>query len=150
LNEKMRILSDIEANPVGILARKIHDQWQDVAEKIARRFSLGANSVAIVDNATDGINAVLHSLLLTPGDEILTTSMAYGAVAMAARHIADKQGATITQAELRFPDPDPEQCVAAVAQALTPRTKIAILDHITSSQALLMPLADMIAACRAH
>lgn len=149
LNEKKRILSEIEKNPVGVLTH-IRRPWHSVAEKIAGRFSLDANSVAIVDNTTDGINAILRSLPLAAGDEILLTSMTYGAVAIAARHIAGKQGAKVTLAELRFPDPDPEQCVEAVIKALTSRTKIAIIDHITSPTALVMPLAGMIAACRAR
>jgi isopenicillin-N epimerase len=151
LNEKIRLIrSDIEKNPVALLAHKARSQWHAIAEKIAARFSLAANSVAIVDNATDGVNSVLRSLSLEEGDEILLTSMTYGGIAMAARRIAQKQGATITLAELRFPHPDAEQCIEAVTQAITPRTKIAILDHITSSTALVMPLADMIAACRSR
>jgi isopenicillin-N epimerase len=147
LDEKIRILSQIEKNPVSIFQHTIRAQWRCVADRIAQRFSLEPNSVAIVDNATDGINAVLRSLSLKPGDEMLLASMTYGAVAIAARYIAKKHGAAITLAELRFPRPDPEQCVEAVTKALTSRTKIAILDHITSSTALLMPLVAMIAAC---
>jgi len=150
VNEKIRILSAIEENPVGTFAHKITVEWHNIVDEIARRFSLDANSVAIVDNATDGINVVLRSLSLTPGDEILLTSMTYDAIAIAARHIADKHGATIAVAQMRFPDPDPQQCLQAVAKALRPRTRIVILDHITSSTALVMPVADMIAVCRAR
>jgi len=150
LDEKKRILSEIEKNPVEAIQHKIRARWRGIADKIAARFSLDADGVAIVDNATDGINAILRSLSIKAGDEILVTSMTYGAIAIAARHIAGKQGAKVTFADLRFPDPDPGQCIEAVMQALTPRTKVAILDHITSSTALVMPLAAMIAACRAR
>ena len=150
LSEKKRILDEIEKNPMDFLSHKIRPQWHQVAEKIASRLSLKPNSVAIVDNATDGIETVLRSLPLTAVDEILITSMTYGAVAMAAQHIAAKQGAKVTVAELRFPDPEPEQYIAAIAQTITPRTKIAILDHITSATALLMPLKEMIDVCRAR
>jgi isopenicillin-N epimerase len=80
-------------------------------------------------------------------DEILITSMTYGAIAMAARHIAEKQRARTSVAELRFPGPDPQQCIEAVARAITTNTKLAILDHITSATALVMPLKEMIAVC---
>jgi isopenicillin-N epimerase len=150
LDEKKRILDEIEKNPMDFLSHKIRPQWHQAANRIANRFSCQPNSVAIVDNATDGVEAVLHSLSLKPDDEILTTSMTYGAVAMAAQYIAAKQGARVTVAELRFPDPEPEQCLEAIAQTITSRTKIAILDHITSSTALLMPLKEMIDACRAR
>jgi isopenicillin-N epimerase len=150
LDEKKRILDEIEKNPMDFLAHKIRLKWHQVAEKIASRFSCQPNSVAIVDNATDGVEAVLHSLPLKAADEILITSMTYGAVAMAARHIAAKQGAKITVAELLFPDPEPEQCIAAIAQTIRPRTKIAIFDHIASATALVMPLREMIDACQAR
>jgi isopenicillin-N epimerase len=76
--------------------------------------------------------------------------LTYNAISLAARHIAETQGARVNVAMLRFPDPDPQQFIEAVQQALTPRTRLAILDHITSSTALLMPLKEMIDACRAR
>src|SRR5262249_2998020 len=63
-------------------------------------------------------------------------------------HIAEEQGGKIVTAVFRFPHPKPEQCIQAIAQSITPRTKVAILDHITSATALLMPLKKMIAVCR--
>lgn len=150
LEAKQRILAEIEKNPAGVFQHNLRNLWHEMVEKIARRFSLDTDAVAIVDNVTEGIVAVLRALSLEAGDEILLTSMNYGAVAIAARHIAEKQGAKITLAALRFPDPDPQQCIEAVTQALTPRTKIAIVDHITSPTALLMPLTELVTACRAR
>jgi isopenicillin-N epimerase len=147
LDEKRRILVEVERNPVEIFQHNLRARWHAVVEKIAARFSLDADSVAIVDNATDGITAILRSLSLKAGDEILVTSMTYGAIIMAAGHIGGKQGAKVKLADLSFPDPDPAQCIEAVTQALTPRTRIAIFDHITSPTALVMPLGCMIAAC---
>jgi isopenicillin-N epimerase len=74
--------------------------------------------------------------------------MTYGAVQMAARCIAEKQRLGITTAEICFPCPGPERCIEAIARAITPRTKIAILDHITSATALVMPVKEMIAVCQ--
>jgi isopenicillin-N epimerase len=148
LEEKKRIIDEIEKNPVEFFSRKIRTAWHQVAESIAGRFALKAGSLAIVDNATDGIEAVLRAQCLKEGDEILITAMTYGAISLAAQHIATKQGARVTTAGFRFPQPNSEQCIEAIAQAITPRTKIAILDHITSATALLMPLKELIAICR--
>jgi isopenicillin-N epimerase len=148
LDAKQGILAAIEKNPAALFQHNLRALWHDIAKKIAGRFSLDTNAVAIVDNATDGIVAVLRSLSFEVGDEILLTSMNYGSVVIAARHIAEKHGAKVTLAALRFPDPDPKQFIEAVVRALTPRTKIAIFDHITSPTALLMPLMDLISACR--
>jgi isopenicillin-N epimerase len=148
LAEKKRILDEIEKNPVEFCSYRFRTAWHDVAEKIASRFALEPNSLAIVDNATDGVGAVLRALHLGADDEILTTSMTYGAVRIAARHIAEKQGVNTVSTQISFPDPDPGQCIEAIASAITPRTRIAILDHITSATALVMPLKEMIAVCR--
>ena len=148
LAEKKRILDEIERNPAEFLSYRVRPAWHQVGQEIAGRFALKPDSLAIVDNATDGIGAVLRHLPLKAGDEILTTSMNYGAVRMAAQCIAQKQGVKITTAEMCFPSPRPEQCVESVAEAITPSTKIAILDHITSATALVMPLKEMIVVCR--
>jgi isopenicillin-N epimerase len=147
LAEKKRILDEIEKNPAEFLSCKVRPGWHQVTDKIASRFALQPGSLAIVDNATDGVVAVLRARCLSAGDEILTTTMTYGAVQMAARHIAESQRARITTAEISFPCPGPEQCIEAIARAITPRTKLAILDHITSATALVMPLKEMIAVC---
>src|ERR1700751_794097 len=83
LDKKKRILDVIEKNPVDFLVHQFIERWHQVAEIIARRFSLEPMNLAIVDNATDGVEAVLRALPLKTGDEILTTSMSYGAVTMA-------------------------------------------------------------------
>jgi isopenicillin-N epimerase len=150
LNEKRRILYEIEKNPVDFLQFKVSERWQQIADTVAKRFLCDEKSVAIVDNATDGAVAVLRALSLKPNEEILITQLTYNAISLAARHIAEAQGARVNVAMLRFPDPDPQQFIEAVQQALTSRTRLAIFDHITSATALLMPLKEMIDACRAR
>jgi isopenicillin-N epimerase len=66
LNEKRRILYEIEKNPVDFLQFKISERWQQIANTVAKRFLCDENSVAIVDNATDGAVAVLRALSLKP------------------------------------------------------------------------------------
>jgi isopenicillin-N epimerase len=106
LNEKRRILYEIEKNPVDFLQFKISERWQQIANTVAKRFLCDENSVAIVDNATDGAVAVLRALSLKPSEEILITQLTYNAISLAARHIAEAQGARVNVAMLRFPDPN--------------------------------------------
>ncbi|WP_299429505.1 aminotransferase class V-fold PLP-dependent enzyme [uncultured Meiothermus sp.] len=119
------------------------------AEAVARFVGAAGQDLVFVDNATTGVNAVLRSLDLQPGDEILITSLAYGAVVNAAAFTAQARGARLMTLQLPFPVSDSSEYVTALAQALTPRTRLAILDHITSETALILPLAEMAASCRA-
>jgi isopenicillin-N epimerase len=108
-----------------------------------------AEDIAFVDNATAGCNAVLRSIDLREGDEILVHGQAYGAVANTARHVARQAGARVVVAPLALPEPDLAGFAARFAGRLGPRTRLAILDHVTSQSALLLPVAEVAAACRA-
>ncbi len=119
------------------------------AARLAAYIGAAGEDVVFVDNATTGAMAVLGSLTLAPGDEILVTSQTYGAVAKIARHVAARAGAQVAEAALPFPVEDPAEIVGAVTRALSPRTRLAVLDHIASPTAVAMPLAALIAACRA-
>jgi isopenicillin-N epimerase len=106
--------------------------------------------IAFVDNATTGCSAVLRSLALQPGDEVLILSHAYGAVRNAVRFVTERSGARIAEAAVRFPDPTEDDLVASVAEAITPRTRLAVIDHITSGSAIVLPAARIVAACHAR
>ncbi|MCK6451903.1 MAG: aminotransferase class V-fold PLP-dependent enzyme, partial [Alphaproteobacteria bacterium] len=118
------------------------------AARLAGFVGAEARDIAFVDNATTGCNAVLRSLTFAPGDEILMLDHGYGAVRNAARHVAAQAGARLVEAATPFPHPEADAIVAAFAACLTPRTRLAVVDHVTSPSALVLPLEQMIAACR--
>ncbi|HZK76400.1 MAG TPA: aminotransferase class V-fold PLP-dependent enzyme, partial [Candidatus Kapabacteria bacterium] len=106
-----------------------------------------AEDLAFVQNATDGANAVLRSLLPTfkPGDELLTTSQAYRAVRQTMVYVAGLSGATVVDAAVPFPIKDAEEVTRAIARAITPRTAFAVIDHITSPTGVVFPIKQIIA-----
>ncbi|MSP01713.1 MAG: aminotransferase class V-fold PLP-dependent enzyme [Acetobacteraceae bacterium] len=110
---------------------------------------LGANSedIAFVDNATGGCNAVLRSLSLRPDDEVLVLDHGYGAVRNTVRFVTGLMGARMTEAAIPFPNATPEDLAAAVAAGLTSRTRVAVIDHITSASALVLPVDRIAAIC---
>ena len=138
----------IERNPKAFFAYRWPEAYATTVGAVARRFALAPENVAMIENATEGVNAVLRSLILGPGDEILLTSQTYGAVAIAAQEIAARAGAKVTRAALAFPLRGPCDYAEAVARALNPRTRLAILDHIASPTALVTPVAEMAGECR--
>jgi isopenicillin-N epimerase len=142
------ILREIEEAPSPFFAYDYRGKLNSTAACLATRFGVAADSLALVDNVTDGINAVLRSFAFKPGDEILTTSMTYGAIDLAAAHIARQHAATVVRVPIPFPSPRPERCLETLEAALTPRSRLAILDHVTSSTALVLPIAEMARVCR--
>ena len=138
----------LESSPVRFMVEELPVALRAVADRLGTLLGARGDDIALVDNATTGVNTVLASLDLGPGDEVLLVNHAYPAVANAVTHYCRKVGARPVEAVLPFPLSGPEEVTAALRGALTERTKVAVLDHITSGTALVLPIAEMVALCR--
>jgi isopenicillin-N epimerase len=143
----------MEAQPSRFMVEVVPPALRAAAARLAGFLGGDAEGLGFLENATAACNAVLRSLPLAPGDEVLLLSHAYGAVRKTVAHIAAAAGARVIEAALPFPRPVPEAVVAAVAGAIGPRTRLAVLDHITSPSALVLPMRPWLrpaetAACR--
>ena len=154
------LLDEIERHPSRFMIRELMSlgmsappkapRLRATADRVAAFLGASGDGLVFVDNASSGVNAALRSIDFEPGDEILIPDQAYGGVARAAAFIARQRGATIAIVELPFPATDAAAFVDAVERAITPRTRLALLDHVSSETALVMPLAEMAAVCRAR
>ena len=140
----------MEAAPTRFMMRDVPPATRAAAARLAGFLGARPQDTVFVENATVGCNAVLGSFPLAAGDEVLVLSHGYGAVIKAARHVCARAGARVTEAVVPFPRPDPDAVVAGITAAITSRTRLAVLDHITSASGLELPVAAMVAACRAH
>lgn len=138
----------MEAQPSVFMRSILPKALRASAEALAAFLGAEGGDLVFVDNATTGCNAVLRSLSLKADDEILLHGQAYGAVANTARYVAERAGARIIIAPLHFPDDDFAGFAKRFAACIGPRTRIAIIDHITSPSALLLPVAEIASACR--
>jgi isopenicillin-N epimerase len=120
---------------------------REAAADVARFVGARADDLVFIDNTTTGVNAVMRSLLFQPGDDIVVTDHVYGGIIAAVRDAAARAGAAITTVTVPYPVFDPATLVTRVADALTPRTRLAIIDHITSETALRMPVEALVRAC---
>lgn len=140
----------MEAQPSRFMAMELPGALRAAAASLAGFLGADADGLAFVANATEGCNAVLRSFPLAPGDEILMLRHGYGAVRKTAGFVAAAAGARLIEAPLPFPRPEAAQVLASLEAAITPRTRLAVLDHITSPSALVLPIAAMVASCRAR
>lgn len=139
----------MEAQPTRFFARELPSAIREAAAVLARFLGAAAEDVVFVPNATTGCNAVLRSLPLAAGDEILHVSHVYNAVRNTILHTAERAGASVTVAELPFPRPEPAEVLKSIERAITGRTRIVVMDHITSGSALVLPLEDIVKLCHA-
>lgn len=140
----------MEADPDAFFRRDLAGLIRGAAERVAGLLGGRGEDWAFVENATSGLNAIIASLALKPGDEIVCLSQVYGAIGNALRYHAERSGARIVTVSVPVPFVDPAPLLARVAAAIGPRTRLALFDHITSAGAVVLPLAEIAAICRAR
>ncbi len=105
-------------------------------------------SLALVPNATIGVATVLANLRLAPGDEVLTNNHEYPACQNNLRRAAARQGAAVVVAEVPFPCTGPRAVIDALLAKVTPRTRAALISHVTSPSGLIFPVEELAAEFR--
>lgn len=138
----------IERNPVAGCWRDTIKQIRSVAERVAAFVGADPATTGFVSNATSAINAVLAHYPLEPGDEILHLDHGYFAVWQTLQATARRRGVVPIRVPLSLPVRDSAQVVDAFLQEITSRTKLIVLDQITSPTALRMPTAAVVEAAR--
>lgn len=136
----------MESEPVRFLIHELTRRIDEAREPVARFLGAEARDLVFVRNSTSAVNAVLGSLALDRGDELLTTDHVYGACRNALARVAARAGARVVTAHVPFPISDPGEVTAALVAAVTPRTRLALVDHITSPTGLVFPAADVVRA----
>jgi isopenicillin-N epimerase len=140
-----RALQDrLERQPVRFLVDDFEPLWNDARQKLAQFVGADRDDLVFVPNATTGVNTILRSLELKRGDEVLTTDHAYNACRCALDYVAARAGARVVVAKVPFPLESSQQVVDAVLSRVTRRTRLALLDHVTSSTGLVLPLGKII------
>jgi isopenicillin-N epimerase len=114
-------------------------------ERAAGFLGVDASRAAWVRNVSEGVSAVLGSLRLGPGDELVTSTHGYGAVRKALGHHAARAGARVVEAAFPLGAGD-DVIVAAYAAACSPRTRLVVADRITAPTATVIPVAAVAAA----
>ena len=79
LHHQAALRDEMEAEPVRFLSRDLDDRLDPARQALAAFVGADAEDLAFVVNATSGVNAVVRSLALSAGDELLTTDHAYNA-----------------------------------------------------------------------
>lgn len=134
----------MEAEPVQFLWRQ-YDERLEVARNAVARF-VGARppDLVFVTNATTGVNAVMRSIKLGPGDELLTTDHDYNACHNVLIETASRARARVVAAKVPFPLQNAQQILEAIVGAVTRRTRLVLVDHVTSSTALVFPVERIV------
>jgi isopenicillin-N epimerase len=134
----------MEAEPARFLDRELEGRLDEVRHEVARFLGADPEGFVFVPNATTGVSTVLGSLRFQPGDELLAGDHEYNSSLNAMRAAAERDGARVVIARIPFPIREPSQAVEAYLEAVTPRTRLALVSHVTSPTALVMPVEALV------
>ncbi|HSY96313.1 MAG TPA: aminotransferase class V-fold PLP-dependent enzyme [Steroidobacteraceae bacterium] len=150
LEAQAALRSEMEREPVDFLVANLPARLDAARDTLSAFLGAAPQDVVFVPNATAGVNAVLRSLSFRSEDELLLTNHTYAACRKTVDFVAQRCGARVVVANLPFPCRDAEDIVAAVLQRVSPRTRLALLDHVTSPTALILPLERLVSELRAR
>jgi isopenicillin-N epimerase len=144
LEAQQALRDGLEREPVRFLWRELEGRLEETRAALGAFVGADPDDLAFVPNATTGVNTVLRWLDLGPGDELLVTDHAYNACRNALHAVADRAGARVVVAPVPFPLDGPGPVLEAVLGRAGPRTRLALVDHVTSPTGLVFPVAELV------
>lgn len=149
----IRVLEDqndwrrrLESNPVRFFDEDYYPALDDARTRLVEFLGGRTEHTAFVSNATTGVNSVLGSLTLESGDEIVVTNHEYNACRNAAEAWAERSGAKVVEVPVPYPPESPKVVVERLMMAVGPRTRLVMIDHVTSPTAVIFPVEAVVAA----
>lgn len=140
----------LEAQPCQFINATAPGEIRKAASALAGFVGAQAKDTVFVENTTAGLNAVLRSFPLQTRDEIVISDHIYNATRNSVNFVAEPAGAKVTVAKIGLPVRDPDQIYEAFVAAITPSTKLIVVDHIASITAVMFPVARIAEAARAR
>jgi isopenicillin-N epimerase len=140
----------MERQPLQFLVRDAEPALDAARESLAQFIGTDADDLVFVPNATSGVNSVLRSLTFQRGDELLTTNQEYNACRNALDYVAQRSGARVVVANIPFPFRHADEIITPILERVTSRTKLALVDHVTSQTGIVLPIAKIIKGLRAR
>jgi isopenicillin-N epimerase len=145
LDAQAAIRQRMEREPIAFFSRDLEGLLDEARGALGTFVGADPDDLAFVDNATTAVNAVLRWLPLHAGDELLTTDHEYNACRNVLAAAAATAGARVVTVPLPFPVIGPADVLERVLAAVTPRTRLAVVDHVTSATALAFPIDELVA-----
>lgn len=147
LEEQQRWRLEMEKNPVEFLGRRSAQLLYQSRQALGEYIGTSPDRIVYVSNATTGINTVARSLPLAPGDVVLSSDHEYGACDNVWEFICRKRGAVYQKVPIPLPYSPAEMC-SRIISAVTPKTRAIYISQLSSTTALIFPVAEICAHAR--
>jgi isopenicillin-N epimerase len=140
----------LERQPVRFFVHDLESLWDEARTSLAHFLGATPEGLTFVANATHGVNTVLRSLEFEKGDELLVTDHEYNACRNALNYVAERTGAMVSVAKIDLPVKQPEDILASILEKVTSRTKLLLIDHVSSPTAVVFPMESIVKEMRSR
>ncbi len=138
---------ELERSPVDFMGRRSGQLLAQARRQLGAYLGASGEDLVFVPNATTGVNSVARSLDLQPGDEVLAGDHEYGACDATWQLLCEQAGAVYRRVPVPLPF-EPSAWAAQLLAAAGPRTRLIFASHVTSTTALIFPVAELCARAR--
>jgi len=139
---------ELERQPVEFMQSRLGDLLLEARTQLGAYLNADPEDLVFVTNVSMGLNIILRSLKLEPGDEILSTDHEYGSLNRSWELVCDRTGADYIRRPIPLPITSTEEVVNAVWSGVTDRTRVLFFSHITSPTALTLPVFELVQKAR--
>jgi len=139
----------IQRNPVKFFARELKDHVAHARGEVAKFLGQEADQIALIRNTTEGASTVMRGFPLKAGDEVLVLNQEYGAVTKAVTRACDAANAKLIEVDIDYLDAD-ELVISKISANISSKTRMLVIDHITSATARTFPIYELSKLCKEH
>ena len=143
-SRQLEVRERLESNPVHFFIRELERLLDETREVLGPFLDARAEDLAFVPNATAGVNTVLAALDLEPGAEIIINDHTYPACRNAVQYWAARRSHQVRIAKIPFPCASAAELEQAILAQVTARTRLVLIDHVTSPSGLIMPIESLV------
>jgi selenocysteine lyase/cysteine desulfurase len=148
LEQMIRDLKFSNELPVDHMWRVLEPRIESVRRDLARDFGCDPEEMAITRNASEANEIMILGLDLKPGDEVIVTNQNYGRMLTTWRQRERRDGIVVKEISFKVPPPSQQYLVDQFKAAITPRTKVIEVTHITNLTGQIMPVKELMTLAR--
>jgi len=149
MDQMIRDLHYSNELPVIQMWRDLEPRIEIVRRELAQEFGCDIEEMAITRNTTESMTALIFGVDVKAGDEVIISNQNYPRMVSAWRQRARRDGIVLKEISFPVPTTSPAAITEKFAAAITPRTKIIEITHITNLTGQILPVHDIIAMARA-
>src|ERR1700693_3128605 len=148
LEAMIRDLRFSNETPVHHMWNVLEPRIESVRRELAAEFGCDPEEMAITRNASEAMETLTLGIDLKAGDEVLLTNQNYGRMITTWEQRARREGIVVKQISFPVPPPSAADIVERFRKAITPKTRVIEITHITNLTGQILPVRDVVRMAR--